>query len=109
MTNHEETFLNKIKERKAIVAVVGLGYVGLPLALSFAEAGFQVLGLDVDEAKVKKISKRKSYIGHISDARLKDSANLFSATTDFSLASEADAIIICVPTPLTKEREPDLT
>ncbi|MDR2387911.1 MAG: nucleotide sugar dehydrogenase [Deltaproteobacteria bacterium] len=109
MTNHEEVFFNKIEERKAVVAVVGLGYVGLPLALSFAEVGFQVLGLDVDETKVKKIARRESYIGHISDQRLKNTANLFSASTDFRLASQADAIIICVPTPLTQEREPDLT
>ncbi|MDR1677104.1 MAG: nucleotide sugar dehydrogenase [Deltaproteobacteria bacterium] len=109
MNNYEEEFLTKLNDRKAVVAVIGLGYVGLPLALSFAEVGFQVLGLDVDESKVKKISKRQSYIGHISDERLKKSANLFSASTDFELASEADALIICVPTPLTKEREPDLT
>ncbi|MDR0620426.1 MAG: nucleotide sugar dehydrogenase [Deltaproteobacteria bacterium] len=109
MTSHEEEFLDKIQGRKAVVAVVGLGYVGLPLALSFAEVGFQVLGLDVDEGKVKKIARRESYIGHISVERLRDTANLFSASTDFQLASQADAIIICVPTPLTKEREPDLT
>ncbi|MDR2301567.1 MAG: nucleotide sugar dehydrogenase [Deltaproteobacteria bacterium] len=109
MKNYEEAFLNKIDQRKAVVAVVGLGYVGLPLALSFAEVGFQVLGLDVDETKVKKIGRRESYIGHISDERLKNTSNLFSASTDFNLASQADAIIICVPTPLTKEREPDLT
>ncbi|MDR2366521.1 MAG: nucleotide sugar dehydrogenase [Deltaproteobacteria bacterium] len=109
MANHEEEFLTKIEGRKAVVAVVGLGYVGLPLALSFAEVGFQVLGLDVDEAKVKKIGRRESYIGHISEGRLRETANLFSASTDFHLASQADAIIVCVPTPLTREREPDLT
>ncbi|MDR1051616.1 MAG: nucleotide sugar dehydrogenase [Deltaproteobacteria bacterium] len=109
MSNFEETFLTRISDRKAVVAVLGLGYVGLPLALSFADAGFQVLGLDVDENKVRKIGRRESYIGHISDQRLKTSANLFSASSDFQLASEADALIICVPTPLTKEREPDLS
>ncbi|MDR0356669.1 MAG: nucleotide sugar dehydrogenase [Deltaproteobacteria bacterium] len=109
MISHEEEFLKKVANRKAVVAVVGLGYVGLPLALSFAEVGFQVLGLDVDEDKVKKIGRRQSYIGHISGDRLKNSANLFSASTDFQLASQADAIVICVPTPLTPEREPDLS
>ncbi|MDR2442680.1 MAG: nucleotide sugar dehydrogenase [Deltaproteobacteria bacterium] len=109
MSNFEEKFIKKISDRKAVVAVVGLGYVGLPLALSFAEVGFQVLGLDVDEDKVKKIAKRESYIGHISNDRLKGAAGLFSASSDFNLAEEADAIIICVPTPLTKNREPDLS
>ena len=66
MTGYEERFSSKVTERQAIVAVVGLGYVGLPLALSFAEVGFQVLGLDVDEEKVKKIARKDSYIGHIS-------------------------------------------
>ncbi|MDR1657475.1 MAG: nucleotide sugar dehydrogenase [Deltaproteobacteria bacterium] len=109
MTNYVEKFLKKITERKAVVAVVGLGYVGLPLALSFAEVGFQVLGLDVDDDKIKKIARRESYIGHISKDRLKAASGLFSATSDFGLAGEADAIIICVPTPLTKNREPDLS
>ncbi|MDR3154063.1 MAG: nucleotide sugar dehydrogenase, partial [Deltaproteobacteria bacterium] len=109
MSDCEKIFLDKVGSKKAIVAVAGLGYVGLPLALSFAEAGFQVLGLDVDGEKVKKISRRESYIGHISDSRLKEAATLFSATTDFKLVSEADAVIICVPTPLTRHRDPDLS
>jgi UDP-N-acetyl-D-glucosamine dehydrogenase len=109
MADYEKQFLDKVASKKAIVAVAGLGYVGLPLALSFAEAGFQVLGLDVDGEKIKKISRRESYIGHISDSRLKDSAVLFSATTDFRLVSEADAVIICVPTPLDRHRDPDLS
>ncbi|MDR1488097.1 MAG: nucleotide sugar dehydrogenase, partial [Deltaproteobacteria bacterium] len=107
--NFEDVFLKKIDDRKAIIAVVGLGYVGLPLALSFAEVGFQVLGLDVDQEKVKKIARRESFIGHISNERLKKSSGLFSASDDFNLSGEADAIIICVPTPLTKNREPDLS
>ncbi|MDR1546442.1 MAG: nucleotide sugar dehydrogenase [Deltaproteobacteria bacterium] len=109
MSSFEEKFLKKINDRKAVVAVVGLGYVGLPLALSFAEVGFQVLGLDVDADKVKKIAKRESYIGHISNDRLKAADKLFSASSDFQLAEEADALIICVPTPLTRHREPDLS
>jgi UDP-N-acetyl-D-glucosamine dehydrogenase len=107
--DYEKIFLEKVSEKKTIVAIVGLGYVGLPLALSFAEAGYQVIGMDVDGEKVKKIGRRESYIGHISKDRLKNSAALFSATTDFQLAREADAIIICVPTPLTRHQEPDLS
>ena len=106
---HEDRFIAKVTERQAIVAVVGLGYVGLPLALSFAEVGFQVLGLDVDDEKVRKIAHKESYIGHISSERLRGASGLLSATTDFALAEEADAVIICVPTPLTKNREPDLS
>ncbi|MDR2459790.1 MAG: nucleotide sugar dehydrogenase [Deltaproteobacteria bacterium] len=109
MMDYEKIFLEKVSEKKTIVAIVGLGYVGLPLALSFAEAGYQVIGMDVDGEKVKKIGRRESYIGHISKDRLKNSAALFSATTDFQLAREADAIIICVPTPLTRHQEPDLS
>ncbi|MDR1085202.1 MAG: nucleotide sugar dehydrogenase [Deltaproteobacteria bacterium] len=109
MSEHETKLVKKIADQKAVVAIVGLGYVGLPLALSFAEAGFQVLGLDVDGEKVKKIAQRESYIGHIKSARLKAAGSLFSASTDFTLANEADAILICVPTPLTKYREPDLS
>jgi UDP-N-acetyl-D-glucosamine dehydrogenase len=109
MTDYENQFLDRVDAKKAIVAVAGLGYVGLPLALSFAEAGYQVLGLDVDDEKVKKITRRESYIGHISKTRLKGSAALFSATTDFQLAGDADAVIICVPTPLTIHQEPDLS
>ena len=109
MSAFEDKFIAKVTDRQAIVAVAGLGYVGLPLALSFAEVGFQVLGLDVDDEKIKKISRQKSYIGHISSERLRSASGLFSATTDFTLAEEADAIIICVPTPLTKNREPDLS
>jgi UDP-N-acetyl-D-glucosamine dehydrogenase len=109
VTDFEKAFLERLSDKRTIVAVAGLGYVGLPLALSFAEAGYQVIGLDVDGEKVKKISRRESYIGHISDSRLKDAASRFSATTDFKLASEADAAIICVPTPLTRHRDPDLS
>ncbi|MDR2352419.1 MAG: nucleotide sugar dehydrogenase [Deltaproteobacteria bacterium] len=109
MSLYEKNFLDKINDKKAIIAIVGLGYVGLPLALSFAEVGFQVVGLDVDDEKVKMIGRRESYIGHISNERLKNSAVLFSASTDFQLANEVDAIIICVPTPLTRHQEPDLS
>jgi len=87
------------------IGIVGLGYVGLPLALRFAEAGFKVLGFDIDPAKVSQINAGKSYIKHIGDAAVTLAARQgLSATADFSSASEADALIICVPTPLNQFR-----
>jgi UDP-N-acetyl-D-glucosamine dehydrogenase len=92
------------------IGIVGLGYVGLPLALRFAEAGFKVLGFDIDPAKVSQINAGKSYIKHIGDAAVTLATQQgFSATADFSRADEADALIICVPTPLNQFREPDLS
>ena len=91
------------------VGVIGLGYVGLPLALRFAEAGIRVVGFDIDETKIRAINEGRSYIKHIGDAAVKHGCSLgFSATTDFSRASEVDALIICVPTPLNAHREPDM-
>ncbi len=103
--------LVKIQRREAKVGVVGLGYVGLPLGMAFAEAGFPVTGIDVDERKVRQLEKGESYIRHIASeplARLAASRR-FGATTDFSKAKELDCVVICVPTPLTSTREPDLT
>jgi len=91
------------------VGVIGLGYVGLPLALRFAETGIRVLGFDVDESKIRAIGEGRSYIKHIGDAAVQHGCSLgFSATADFSRASEVDALIICVPTPLNAHREPDM-
>lgn len=93
------------------VAVVGLGYVGLPLGLQFAKSGCRVLGLDIDPAKIKDIESGRSYIRHIPDdivsAQVK--AGRFSASSDFSLIRETEAVVICVPTPLNKNREPDIS
>jgi UDP-N-acetyl-D-glucosamine dehydrogenase len=93
------------------IAVVGLGYVGLPLALQFARSGVQVLGLDVDQEKVKSINCAKSYIKHIESSAIADmvGGGVFMASTDFSQISQVEAVIICVPTPLNKNREPDIT
>ncbi|KFA90249.1 nucleotide sugar dehydrogenase [Archangium violaceum] len=103
--------LEKIRRREARVGVVGMGYVGLPLGMAFAEAGFPVMGLDVDTRKVDNISKGVSYIKHIPSAPLAEltSKGKLKATTDFAKAREMDCIIICVPTPLTASREPDMS
>ena len=100
--------LEKIEKNEAKVAIIGLGYVGLPLVMEFCKAGFSVLGFDIDEAKVKALAEGKSYIHHIDIAPITNN-DLFSATTDFTKLTDVDCIIICVPTPLNKYREPDLS
>ncbi|NOX90286.1 MAG: nucleotide sugar dehydrogenase [Calditrichaeota bacterium] len=103
--------LQKIKNKEAKIGVVGLGYVGLPLLMEFVEQGFQTIGFDIDPVKVEKLNAGKSYIKHIDESRVKKvrDSKLFEATTDFTRIPEVDAILICVPTPLTKHREPDLS
>ena len=106
----KETLIKKIRERRAVIGVVGLGYVGLPLALRYAETGFTVLGLDVDASKIEALAAGKSYIEHIPTSRVAAVAGKsLTATTDFTQAAEADALILCVPTPLNQYREPDLS
>lgn len=105
-----KNLLNKLNDKTAIIGIVGLGYVGIPLALRYAEERYKVIGFDIDEAKTKKIALGETYIKHIPDDAIKNAVdNAFEATTDFSRAKEADAIIICVPTPLDLHREPDLS
>ena len=93
------------------VAIIGLGYVGLPLALQFARSGVSVLGLDIDKFKVDAINTAKSYIKHITSESMAEAlkAGMLSASTDFSRVKDMDAVIICVPTPLNKNREPDIS
>jgi UDP-N-acetyl-D-glucosamine dehydrogenase len=93
------------------IAIIGLGYVGLPLAIQFANAGLTVIGVDVDPGKIETLERGESYIGHIETDRIKDlySKGTFCATTDFSALKCCDAIILCVPTPLNQHREPDLS
>ena len=93
------------------VAIIGLGYVGLPLGLQFARSGVSVLGVDIDPAKVADLNAGRSYIRHIPAAAIQAqrAAGRFEATTDYSRLREVQAILICVPTPLTKNREPDLS
>src|SRR6266849_4468898 len=101
--------IEKIQAHKARVGVVGLGYVGLPLVLRFAEERFPVIGFDIDPGKISKLRAGESYINHIASSRLqallKDGQ--FDATSDFGRLSEVDCIIICVPTPLTAKKDPD--
>jgi UDP-N-acetyl-D-glucosamine dehydrogenase len=93
------------------VGIVGLGYVGLPLSLQFARSGVSVLGLDIDQAKITELNAGRSYIKHIEPAAVKEQveAGRFFSTTDFARAKEVEAIVICVPTPLNKNREPDIS
>jgi UDP-N-acetyl-D-glucosamine dehydrogenase len=100
-----------IRARIATVGVIGLGYVGLPLVAGFARAGFPVLGFDIDPTKVSSLEANRSYIAHFPDTVLEElhRDRRFQATCDFSRIAEADAVIVCVPTPLTPHREPDLS
>src|SRR5688572_7581652 len=102
---------DRIKSRTARIGIIGLGYVGLPLGLVFREAGFPVLGFDVDSEKVKALKSGRSYIRHIGPERVAAafSESEMDATTDFERLVECDAILICVPTPLGEHREPDLS
>ena len=99
----------RIEDRTALVGIVGLGYVGLPLALTFAEGSYRVLGFDVDRAKVEALSRGENYIRHLDSSRVPRSSERFSATDDFGRLSEPDVLVICVPTPLTPQREPDMS
>src|SRR5689334_21176331 len=106
-----ETLAAKIRNRTARVGVVGLGYVGLPLAVEFARAGFSVTGIDVSESKTRQVNEGVSYIGDIPTstlAPLVESGKL-RATTDFSAVMDLDTINICVPTPLRKTKDPDMS
>ncbi|MCF8014801.1 MAG: nucleotide sugar dehydrogenase [Chromatiaceae bacterium] len=102
--------IQQLEQREAVIGIVGLGYVGLPLMLRFSEVGYQVLGFDIDPLKVDALNAGRTYIEHISaEAIGKALSQGFSATADFSRARECDALILCVPTPLNKHREPDLS
>lgn len=100
---------DSISDYSARVGVIGLGYVGLPLAVTAARQGFAVTGFDIDASKMDRLDAGQSYIGAVSDAELAAVRGRFDWTTDFSQLSDCQAILICVPTPLTKQREPDLS
>ena len=109
--NYKEQLLQKIENKTAVVGIIGLGYVGLPLALEYANKGIKTIGFDIDERKIPILMEGKSYIKHISVDSVKKAlgSSKFEATSDFSRLTECDAIIICVPTPLDHHREPDLS
>ena len=108
---HAERLAKKIKDRTAVVGIMGLGYVGLPLVREFCGAGFEVFGFDVDERKVSMLKRGKTYIRHLPAQMFKDliKKGRFTPTSDMKLLRKPDAILICVPTPLDKMREPDMS
>ncbi|MEQ9210683.1 MAG: NAD(P)-binding domain-containing protein, partial [Pseudomonadales bacterium] len=106
-----QDLLKKIKQSSANVGVIGLGYVGLPLVELFCRQEFSVVGFDIDDAKVDRLNAGESYIGHIPSETVAGlvSDHQFEATNNFDRLKEVDIIVCCVPTPLTRHREPDLT
>ncbi len=107
----KQQLLGRIADQSARIGIVGLGYVGLPLAVVFAEAGFTVVGIDVDARKTASLAEGRSYVEDISDARLAPlvADGRLTATTDFAQLAACDAVSVCVPTPLTKTRDPDMS
>lgn len=105
-----ETIKNKIDKNEELVGILGLGYVGLPLAVTFAKKGVKVLGFEKNPDKARKADKGDNYIGDVTDEDLKDvvKKKTFSATSNFSRIAECDVVIICVPTPLDKFKKPDI-
>ena len=103
-------FMALVEQRKARIGIIGLGYVGIPLALRFHEVGYPVLGFDIDDERITALNAGESPIKHIPARDIAEmAAGGFEATTDFSRIPEVEAIIICVPTPLSRHREPDLS
>lgn len=110
MTDIKQSAVEKFKRRDALIGIVGLGYVGLPLMLRYNAIGFKVLGIDIDNSKVEMLNAGDSYIEHIASEKICQARKSgFEATTDFVRVSECDALILCVPTPLNKYREPDMS
>lgn len=109
MTQPQE-MVQKLAEKSAVIGIVGLGYVGLPLLLRYTDIGYKVIGIDIDNEKTDALNSGRSYIEHISSKAVQNAVvSGLEATTDFSRASECDALILCVPTPLNKYREPDIS
>ena len=106
----KQSAIGKFRDKTATIGIVGLGYVGLPLMLRYAETGFKVLGFDIDAEKVNKLNNGETYIEHITADKIAAARTAgFEATTDFSRIGDVEAVILCVPTPLNKYREPDMS
>ena len=107
----KEQLLEKIENKTAVVGVIGLGYVGLPLAVEKANAGFKTIGFDIQEEKVKLVNDGHNYIGDVVDSELKNlvEKGMLSATSDYSFIKNLDFIAICVPTPLDEYQQPDIS
>ncbi len=105
------SLIKKIETRSAKIGVIGLGYVGLPLAIEFVNAGYEVIGIDIDQNKINSLNNGKNYINDVNDENLKNAVEkgLFQGTSDFSVVKTLDAVSICVPTPLNKEKNPDIS
>jgi len=104
------SLIEKIRTRKANIGIIGLGYVGLPLVIEFCKAGLYVIGFDTDQTKIEWLNQGRSYIRHIDLTIFRDAlADRFIACSDFQLLEKADCILIAVPTPLNRNREPDMT
>ena len=111
MSNVKTELLNKIQDKSAVIGIVGLGYVGLPLAVEFAKAGYKTIVFDVQAGKVDSVNAGHNYIGDIVGDALKNAveAGKLSATSDFSFIKDVDAVAIAVPTPLDKYQQPDIS
>ena len=107
----KKMLLGKICNRTAVVGVIGLGYVGLPLAVEKANAGFKTIGLDIQEERVKLVNEGHNYIGDVVDSKMRNlvKEGKLSATTDYSFIKELDFVAICVPTPLDAYKQPDIS
>src|SRR5690242_4066251 len=106
-----ETLVQRLDARSARLAVIGLGYVGLPLAVELAQAGFEVFGIDVNEPRIRQLQRGRSYIQDVptADVRTLVRQGRLHATTDFAVLRRCDTVNICVPTPLSKQRDPDVS
>src|SRR5437762_10504956 len=111
MSSSATQLRDRIEARRARVGVVGLGYVGLPLAVEFARSGFETVGIDLDPRKIAAIEHGSSYIPDVPSATVRElvDAHRLSATTDFSVVATLDTVNICVPTPLRKTKDPDMS
>lgn len=104
-----QSLITKLQRKKAVIGIIGLGYVGLPLSIRFSKVGYKVVGFDIDKSKIRCLDDNKSYISHIPNKDIKKIKNNFSCTSAFKKISETDVIILCVPTPLKKNKKPDLS